>query len=403
MSTPTDSTPAPAAAASGNQSVRQLAATLTKLTTAPSGKKEPAASAATAAEPAPAESVSPPAAEQQPDSDSLTTNAEAQNDATETNPEVAGAATEAAASPDAQTEEATAEAETEGKPELPAEVREAIEIAKAQDGGKGKAEMLKRIHKLTDARDTERNGRLAAEEQLTQLRQELTEAKTAKPSTPATPAGVHPAVHAVQQDLARVDEALSWCEEQLPRLQSGEVESVEVPDGKGGKSTATLRDVAKARRDLENQRQELVAKKLATEKDVKTAFDAAHQTAHQAALKAYPWVANPQSNEHAQMQQILKMIPGFKSVPDFELAIGDFLAGKSAREARAKAPAAAPTRKPAPAREPTRVATQAPSSGGEAEGEEKDAKVATQKFTKSGSTRDLARALTAKRQAGRTK
>ena len=313
--------------------------------------------------------------------------------------------TEATATETAEpTPEASPDEPTPGEepaPALPPEVAEAIEIAKAQDGGKGKAEMLKRIHKLTDARDTERNARLTAEEQVKQMRQELQEARTKAPAA-AAPAGMHPEVAKVVGELNTVDHWLGWCEEQLPRLTSGEVETVELPNGKGGTLQVGLKDVAKTRRDLENMRQEVVAKKVQTEAAVKAAFNEAYRTSHQAALSVYPWLKQETSREFQDFQTILKNVPGFKSIPDHELAIGDFLAGRALREAKAKGAAAPGPRKAAASREPTRVETAAPSSGAEAEEEPaKAVKQSQQSFAKSGSVKDLASMLTASRRVGR--
>lgn len=373
-----------APAAPGNQSVRQLAATLTKTTPAPGEpkKEEPGATAPTdpKAEPANHE---PPAPTEDPES--LTT-VEHEEPA---EPEVP-------ANPDAP----TPPEEPEAAPKLPAEILEAIEIAKAQDGGKGKAELLKRVHKLTDARDTERNARLQAEEANAQLRTELQQARAQKPEA-ATPTGMHPEVHKVNQELSNVDHWLGWCEESAAALQGGEVETVEAPDGKGGKIQVGLKDVLKTKRDLENMRQEVVAKKVQTEQAVKAAFQEAYQQSHQAALTKFPQFKDPESDWSQKAKQIVGAMPGIKGFPDYEILIGHFLRGLELDAQAAKAPAT-PARKAAPDREPAKVNITPPGSGAEPdEPSEKKVKASTQQFQKTGSTRDLAKTLTANRQASR--
>jgi len=388
---------APAPVAPSNLNTRQLAASLSKTASAAREqvKTEAAAAAATVPKPAPA-THEPPAPSPEPGSLKTVEGEPSPKPTLELPPEPTPTP-----SPDVPTTEELAP-ETGA---LPPEVAEAIEIAKAMDGGKGKAEMLKRIHKLTDARDTERNARLTAEEQLKQVRTELQEARKTPGGGPGptAPAGMHPAVHAIVQELANVDHWLGWCEEALPRLQSGETDQVELPDGKGGALKVGLKEVAKTRRDLENIRQEVVAKKVSAEREVKVQFEQAYQRSHQAAVTAYPWLKTETSPEYQAMQTIVKMMPGFKQVPDHELAIGDFLAGKALREARAKGGEAAATRKAAPSREPTKVTTTAPSSGGEpVDEEEKAVKESQQQFAQSGSVKDLARTLTASRRVSRT-
>ena len=389
----TETTSAPAAP--GNLSVRQLAATLTTTAPAPGDqakpgtKSEPAATAAPAPKKEP-ESPEPPAATEV--TESLTTDDSSR--AAETAP---GEETET--SPAAETTEAAPEAPTEAETPLPKELQEAIEIAKAQDGGKGKAEMLKRIHKLTDARDTERNARLTAEEQNAQLRRELQQAKS-QPSPTATPAGVHPEVHKVQQELANVDHWMSHLETMLPQLDSGEMETAELTVG-DQKIQVNAKQVRQTLKDLANTRQEVVAKKVQTEQKVTEAFQQAYQHHHAAALTKFPQLKDPNSDWSVKAKQILTAVPGIRAFPDHEILIGHFLRGMELDAATAKKPATV-TRKAAPEREPTKVSTTPPGGGAEPEeATEKDAKQSNQKFQQSGSMKDLARSLTASRRASR--
>ena len=67
-----------------------------------------------------------------------------------------------------------------------------------------------------------------------------------------------------------------------------------------------------------------------------------------ATLKAmYPELADPTSEDHKQMEKILRTYPAMRMRPDAELMIGDMLAGRKAREAKAAG------RKPAPRPAPT--------------------------------------------------
>lgn len=385
-----------APAAPANLSTRELAATLTK--TAPDQPERKAGS-----EKAPADRETPEAGTEEPDLSKTDEPIEEPNGAPteeETPVEETETPTEEVPTEETPTEETPT---NEPKAALPPEVLEAIEIAKAQDGGKGKADLLKRVHKLVDARDTERNARLTAEEQAKTLRTELQQARTAKPEV-ATQSGVHPAVAKIQGELANVDHWMGVCEDALPKLQSGEMEFAEFPDGKGGMIKAGAKDIQKTLRELQDIRQETVAKKVATERDVKQAFDAKYAESHAMAIKRFPGLSSPTSPESVQLNKIVSAFPALKQFPDYEVAIGHMLRSMAMdQKATADAKLKGALKKPAASREPTRISTEPPGGGADPdETGEKTAKQSESQFKKTGSVKDLAKSLTARRQVSRT-
>ncbi len=81
------------------------------------------------------------------------------------------------------------------------------------------------------------------------------------------------------------------------------------------------------------------------------------------------------------------------------MVLGDYLTGRTARLAKAKAAA---TRRPAPAREPTPVPTEPPAGGVRpVNGAKKEAEAAESNFRKSGKTSDLAKRFVATARASR--
>lgn len=271
------------------------------------------------------------------------------------------------------------------------------ELTKA--GAKGALQILqKRIPKLVDQRDTERNARLTAEAEREQLRTELVDARGKATETVALPGNgtLHPEVAKVVGELNNVDHWLGWCE-QYP-------EGGELPDGKGGKLELTEAQVKEMRRTLQNERTEVVARKVQTEREVRAEYQQQYQQHHTKAVAEYPWMTKETAPEHQEMQAILKVAPWFKQSPDFELALGDFIAGKAMRLAKAKAKPANGVlpRKVTPSREPTRVVAEPPGSSaarkapGKARKDEADAQ-----FKKTGRTSDLAKSFAAERQASR--
>lgn len=429
----TESTATATAPQPGNLTTRQLAQSLTKIpatsqtettetetaepeTEATSRETSPATNGKSRNKPA---TLSNPEPEADADPEAETETAESP-EGTESTESTETAGTEEAGAEGAEgteTEETTTETAEADEPvsvtdqvskHLEAELGDLIgELQKA--GAKGALQILqKRIPKLTDQRDTERNGRLAAEEQNTQLRRELQEARNHKPEANGHSQAngfTDPKVRAVVNELQNVDHWLAYCESTLPQLASGDLEVAELPDGRGGKYQLNAQQLASIQRDLQNQRTALVARKEVVSEQAKAAWKQEYQKHHAVAVKEFPWLAKPESAQHQEFQAILQLFPAFKQAPDYELAIGDFLAGKALREARAKARTnGTQLRRAQPSREPTRVVSAPPGGAADREpSDEKDAKAADEQFRKSGRTSDLARSLTAKARASRAK
>lgn len=103
---------------------------------------------------------------------------------------------------------------------------------------------------------------------------------------------------------------------------------------------------------------------------------------------AYPWWKSPQSQEYQVAQQILRTAPELKKFPDWQIWIGDAIAGMKMRESATK-PAQAQKKAPVQPVRPT--ATPAKVSRTEA-----SAKTAVTRFAKSTSADDLAKVLLSK-------
>jgi hypothetical protein len=103
---------------------------------------------------------------------------------------------------------------------------------------------------------------------------------------------------------------------------------------------------------------------------------------------AYPWWKSPQSQEYQVAQQILRTAPELKKFPDWQIWIGDAIAGMKMRESATK-PAQAQKKAPVQPVRPT--ASPAKISRTEA-----SAKTAVNRFAKSTSADDLAKVLLSK-------
>lgn len=359
-------------------------------------------------EPVPAETKPPagesipPAAstgEETPPADQETRNAE-RGAGNEPAAEATAEDNETPPSDDTETTE-TAE-DTPAPSALPAELADAIEIAKG-DGKQGLAKVLVRLHKLVDQRDTERNARLASDERIAALELQVKEAKESAgaPNAPSALNGDrHPAIQEVAAQLDNVDHWLNWC---FDNPDGGEI-----PDGKGGKINLDAAGVRTAQRGLDRQRSELVARKVNVEASVKEAFTSAYTTQHAVAQKTYPELFVKDSPDAKIAAEFLRVMPQLKQFPDYEVVIGRYIKGMKLELAQTKAATNGGTKKPAPPREPTPVSTEAP--GGAERGSvtrstsgDKEVKEAEERYRKSGRTADLARLNAAKARAQRAK
>lgn len=390
----------------GNVSVRELAKSLTKAPATAStedGTTEAGGQAGTREVPPPKKRKGEPTAEETQTPEEQTEGTGTETQAEDTTAEATETTTE-----EAPVEERTESTEgnegneapsigDEASKRLDTELAPLIQELQAA-GAKGALQILqKRIPKLVDQRDTERNGRLAAEEQVGQLRKELQEARSQKPEAGGQSNGngaMHPAVARVTGELNQVDHWLSWCEDNA--------DGGTVPNGK---DTVELnaQQVKSLRSQLERERTELLVRKSQTESEARAEYQQAYKEHHTTAVSHYAWMRNTNSPEAQEAQAILKAAPGFKAFPDYELMLGDFITGKQLRLAKAKANGNGTVKRPAPQREPTRVVAEPPGSVATRKAPEKAKKEeADSQFRKSGSTRDLASSFAASRRASRS-
>lgn len=377
----TETPAAPVALPAGNLTVRQLGAALAK-----SASPEPQTEIETEAE------TETPATEREPSPAETGARVEEEApDLSQTESEPDGP-TEPAG--DEATETETETPEQPPKAELPEELRDAMELAKG-DGKKGVAELLKRVHKLTEARDTNRNARLAAEERLQQLETEVETLRNTKSEAPAnghSNGHTHPAVAQVSRQIAEVDGFI--------KLFRSNPDGLELDDGQGGKQALDASAVAEHLDRLRDRRSELVAQRTVTESRVREWYDGTKAEIHQTAVKAYPWLADPKSAEHQRMERLLQQMPGLKQFPDYELVVADYFRGKAAREGTAKVPV-----KRTVNREPTPVNVNPPSAGAQPKGPkaaaEQRVKELDAQFKKTGKQADLRKLESAKRELQR--
>lgn len=104
------------------------------------------------------------------------------------------------------------------------------------------------------------------------------------------------------------------------------------------------------------------------------------------AIESYPWLKNKESSEYKLAQQVLKTFPQFKRFPDFELFIGDYVRGYTARTSQIGKKGVAIKQSPQLSVKPTSTQTQ--SSRNDA-----SARSVESRFAKTGSREDLKRVV----------
>lgn len=398
--------PAPAA----NLTVAQLGQVLAKSKTA---SPDPKKSAASPAAPTPSrEPASPEEGERTEDEPTALSQTESENPDEAEEGEGQEARGDSPPETEAPEQPENPEApQATDQPEQPASVSDAVlnrinqdlgplisELTKA--GAKGALQILqKRIPKLVDQRDTERNGRLSAEQRVTELETELETAKTAETqdARPETRTA-HPAVAKLNQSLGEVDGFI--------RLFKANPDGVEISDGEGGKVMLTPEEVSEHLDKLKDRRTELLAERKVTEQTVAENFRVEHSKFNTIAERVYPWMAKTDAPEQGRMKKILELVPELKRLPDYKLIVGHYVRGEAAAVAELKAKGQKPVTRKAPApTEPTKVATETPSGkagpADEVSKAKKAVKDAEDQFKKSGKAADMTKLESAKRALAR--
>ena len=270
---------------------------------------------------------------------------EAAPEADETNPTDPYADPAAPEAADPNAPPADPATEVEAAPTLPKELAEFLADAKT---GKAPKELARRVHKLVDQRDTERNTRLAAEQRAQQLEAELKDARETKANVVPLPgAGVdaHPQLQQLHQQIEQLNGLIGWTRQNQLGGTLGEGDQARDYDAAA---------VQAMQQNAQDRKAELIAERTGLRQQLQARHQQQEAAWDQAAVSAYPWLADAQSEEFKMAKEIATAAPWIRQHPSWPMRIGDMVAGARARMARKPAnQPVLPTRKPAPAREPT--------------------------------------------------
>lgn len=400
----TGGSPATAPAA-GNLSVEALAKRLNTSSPATNGKATPEKQSTGK----PADQPQETSAETETE-EPATTEATAATEETTENPETAEAAAEDTAEP-TETEEATDTTEPSSRTEA---VQAALDAVKEFGGDPSKInkKLLGRIHDVVDQRDTERNARLAAEEQVRELSGRLEQAGKPGGAPALNPAPFHPEVAKLDQQIAASQQVLNWAEATLDDAQAQGVNEVEVSDGKGGTVKYTLAQVRQFKASANSNLTQLNARKETRVARLQEEHVTQVKAAQKEANTRYAWTKNEKSPEFQEAVSILREVPEITLRATWPLDVADMVAGRMARLNGSKTvkPAEALGKplagKPKGGTKPPPVVTAPGAAAPRVEAGQKEVQEAEKRFKQTGRVADYEKLVAARgraRQAARTK
>lgn len=328
------------------------------------------------------------------------TSSETTAETTEAPEEVTEQTATAAATEEDSPSENTAEATTEAAPEETEETAEPTEVQTSElhpdlqaaideakkSGPKGLDKVLKRLHRVVDQRDTERVGRLQAEEKLQQVSQENEQLKQNRPadSTPAVDRfSKDPAVAALDKKLANANAIIEWADE---NPEGGMI----------GDNEFTAEQVRKLKRTAEADRVSASADRSALVAQIRSEDAKAEKEFTSFAHALMPSLAKKDSPEALLREQIFEAFPALKELPGREMAAMRYILGMQKeqeliKEFQAKQKLGKPMVKPPGGNQPPKVATRPVAGAPKVDAKQAQADAANSQFKKSGSVNDLAK------------
>jgi len=298
-----------------------------------------------------------------------------------------------------ETEGATEEENPEEQPEekpLHPELQAAIEEAR-RAGHKGVAKMLKRLSKMADQRDTERNTRLQVEQERDQLREQLENAPAAENGgDPTDRHSSQPQIVEIDDDLARVEKFIAWCDDNPGGGTLGKGENAQEYDADAIRKMKRKAESDRSR--LHSDRSSMIAKFEAKDTEDEKNFTAyAHQFV--------PALKDKNSEAYKEAEKIFKSVPTLRKHPGRYVMVSRYLLGIQKEQElmeAAKKPASKlgqPMKKPSGGSTPPKVEARPGAAAPKVNGKQAAATEATKQFQKTGSVSDLAKRFSANRQA----
>jgi hypothetical protein len=275
------------------------------------------------------------------------------------------------------------------------------------DTPKAIKELTKRLHSVVDQRDSERQARLAIERQVAE-RTAANADSTQAPAAQQASNGSHPALAAIDSQIQQTLSSLELADRHMEAVQAAQASGAEVPqhltlangqlwmDRAGKPVVVTPEQIRSYARQYQMQLSQLNARRETTLSSLHQQARAAEQESLRTAQQAYPWLGNRTAPEYQEAVALLRQRPGLRNDPQWPVIVGDYIAGKRAREAAMRkpllTPQAAPMAKPRSNAAPPAVVTQPASVPASARPgtEQKAINEARERYHKTGSVRDRA-------------
>lgn len=183
----------------------------------------------------------------------------------------------------------------------------------------------KRVDKLSAEKHELREKLSELEAQVNSLKQQKDEPKAKKPESIMDRIERISSPNEWREEYDRAEETIEWADEHE--------DGATITNADGSETVYDAADVGKIRKGAEK-----VHRKLLKRADVVKArmdFD-------QAATEAFPWLANAESNEFAEAQQIRAAFPEVDRLAEANMVIGDLIEGRKARRAKGSKKKVAP-------------------------------------------------------------
>ncbi len=270
--------------------------------------------------------------------------------------------------PPEEAEEAETPFTGQVNPALEAELTPIVaDLKKA--GSKGALKILSaRIPTLVEQREAALHRARAAEAELQQLREQPPKPAPAAsaPAPEADPLHNHPTVAPLTQEISTLESNLVWLEE------NPEGGTATGPDGQSIDLSAE--QVRRLKRNAERRHQQLVVQRETRLETIRTETEKERQANHSKALQEFPWLDQPESQEHELAMAVRSKFQQEHGVdlarrPDGLLILGTYVRGilagrKPANGAPAKPPLTRkPNGAPAPVGAPAGGSGAAPARG----------------------------------------
>lgn len=190
---------------------------------------------------------------------------------------------------------------------------------------KGVEKLVKRLNRLGEQRDAERNARLELERRLAQGQRSPAASEASAPLAAPTPAALRtdPEMRAIAAGFAEIQQIETWAA-QNP-------DGGTLADGRGGQIMVDAPTLRAALAQAAERRQELKTQAQIREHELRKEEAQQRAQSEAEARQAYGYLTKPEAPEHKEFTEHVSRFPQIQALPDWQLWVGDALVGRRLR------------------------------------------------------------------------